>query len=247
MLAACGLVVLTLAVLGSALRGPLETIRRTGSVVPGLEGISPPAPGPTPTDEQTDELGIDGVQPVAPELEAPSWVPYVASALALVVVVALLVLIVRAILGREAQSEEVDDDLTGESSVAPVPLDLTAPLREAAQALRSGAEPRDAVQAAWVALETRASAAHLARGASQTPTEFAARLTGATAADPAAVEALLRLYLSARFGDQPVGTRDVEAAQDALDRIAETWREDSADSADGSGRTPATGHEGATR
>lgn len=95
-----------------------------------------------------------------------------------------------------------------------------------------------------MALETRASAAHLARGASQTPTEFAARLTGATAADPAAVEALLRLYLSARFGDQPVGTRDVEAAQDALDRIAETWREDSAD---GSGRTPATGHEGATR
>ncbi|PFG19162.1 DUF4129 domain-containing protein [Serinibacter salmoneus] len=226
-LAAVGLVVLTLAVLGAALRGPLEIVPRGGTIDPRSGEIATLAPMPTPTDEQTDELGIEGVQPTAPVLEIPSWVAWVAGGLALLFVVTLLVLILRAVLARDSRTQEFDEDVTGEASAAPAPLDLTAPLADAAQALRSCAAPRDAVQAAWVALEQRASAAHLARGASQTPTEFASRLTGATAADPDAVDALRRLYLAARFGEHPVGAESVAAAQAALDRIGATWRDSS--------------------
>lgn len=45
-----------------------------------------------------------------------------------------------------------------------------------------------------------------------------------TAADPDAVDTLLRLYHLARFSSHPVTDSDFRAARTAVVRLAQTWR-----------------------
>ncbi|MCB7137506.1 DUF4129 domain-containing protein [Cellulosimicrobium marinum] len=82
--------------------------------------------------------------------------------------------------------------------------------------------PRDAVVAAWVALEDAAALAGTQRDHAQTPTEFTVAVLDRTPADPAAVRALRDLYHRARFRDGDVGAHDVHRAREALARLATT-------------------------
>jgi hypothetical protein len=87
--------------------------------------------------------------------------------------------------------------------------------------LPGGGPPSDAVQAAWVALETAAGECGTPRRADRTSTEFTSEVLAAHQVSADAVATLLRLYLRARFG--PVGTvtsADAADAVAALDRIA---------------------------
>lgn len=81
-------------------------------------------------------------------------------------------------------------------------------------------QARDAVVAAWLALEEAAAAGGTRRHPAQTPTEFTVALLGGHAADPAAVDELLRLYHRARFGSAALPADAGERAARALGVIA---------------------------
>ena len=81
-------------------------------------------------------------------------------------------------------------------------------------------DPHDAVIAAWVALERAAARAGTRRDPAHTPTEFTTAVLTSTNADPHAVATLRRLYHRARFGENTLGTTDLDVARHALTRIA---------------------------
>lgn len=82
------------------------------------------------------------------------------------------------------------------------------------------ARPRDAVVAAWVALEEAAARAGAHRDPAQTPTEFTGTVLAKTPAPPAAVARLRTLYQRARFTDRPIDRTAVTQARTALADIA---------------------------
>ncbi|WP_157529777.1 DUF4129 domain-containing protein [Nocardia sp. NRRL S-836] len=104
---------------------------------------------------------------------------------------------------RGVRGVEVGDAVTGRERVV---------LGRVEKALREFTEhpnrpPRDAVIAAWLALEE----AHT-REPHQTPTEFTASLN-------VDADVLKDLYQRARFGHEEVTARQADAARDELDRI----------------------------
>ncbi len=122
---------------------------------------------------------------------------------------------------REPGDDLVDRDLVAESERR---VDLPALRRgigHAARHLREIGVPRDAVIAAWVALERAAEASGVPRSPAQTPTEFTLDVLGRTSADPMATRSLLGLYARARFGAEPVTVQDVAQAARCLASLAE--------------------------
>jgi hypothetical protein len=88
---------------------------------------------------------------------------------------------------------------------------------------RAGGPPSDAVQQAWLALESAAAHSGTPRSPDQTPTEFTGAVLAAHAVDATAVATLRGLYQRARFGRPDTVTEaDADAAIAALDRIAAT-------------------------
>src|SRR5690606_26927992 len=91
----------------------------------------------------------------------------------------------------------------------------TADLAELATVVQDAAEralavmdrvrgvPRDAVVAAWLALEDAAATHGARRLASHTPTEFTATVLAATPAPPSDIATLRGLYQRARFSARP--------------------------------------------
>lgn len=106
----------------------------------------------------------------------------------------------------------------------PPPARLLSGIELALQALDEGREPADAVVRAWLGLEQTAERSGVVRGASETPTEFAARVLTRAFADAQPLHTLLRLYLRTRFGDHPVTADDVSAVRDALERLLASWQ-----------------------
>lgn len=94
-------------------------------------------------------------------------------------------------------------------------------LSTAEQHLTATVPPRDAVVAAWVALEDAAALAGAHRDPAQTPTEFTVAVLDRTPADPDAVATLRALYHRARFRDADIDTGDVQTAREALHRLAD--------------------------
>jgi uncharacterized protein (DUF58 family) len=88
---------------------------------------------------------------------------------------------------------------------------------------RDGGPPSDAVQQAWLALETAAAESGTERRPDQTSTEFTSAVLAEHEVDPVALATLLGLYQRARFGlPDSVTEADAEAAIAAQDRIADT-------------------------
>lgn len=84
-------------------------------------------------------------------------------------------------------------------------------------------EPRDAIIAAWLALEDAAQRSGIIRRPAQTPSEFTAGVLARTSADPQATSRLLHLYHRARFGTAPPEPADVAAASVCLGEVASSW------------------------
>ena len=53
-----------------------------------------------------------------------------------------------------------------------------------------------------------------------TPTEFTVAVLDSTRADPAAIRALLALYLTARFSEHPITATDVDRVRESLRVLA---------------------------
>lgn len=110
-------------------------------------------------------------------------------------------------------------DVLGE--VAEVDIEALATAVARAEARLAGlAEPRDAVTAAWVALEDEAARQGTVREPAQTATEFTTELLRHSPTPADAVADLRSLYQKARFTTHPVTGSDVERARAALARIA---------------------------
>ncbi len=93
----------------------------------------------------------------------------------------------------------------------------------AQDALAGDRPPRDAIVRAWLALETAAGDAGVARRPSQTPTEFASVVLTRTEADAASVQVLRELYAQSRFSEAEITRSDAEAARAALEAVAASW------------------------
>ncbi|WP_170177044.1 DUF4129 domain-containing protein [Myceligenerans xiligouense] len=151
------------------------------------------------------------------------------------VVATVLLLVLLAWLGtvlgrrlRDRYAPETDvprQDPAGANAITVTPDELASQLRDAVQdALahvdRAGGVPRDAVVAAWVALEGAAATRGAERDPAHTPTEFTTALLAATPAPAADIRTLRGLYQRARFTTRPVSDDDVAAARTALAGIA---------------------------
>ncbi|MGH8327062.1 MAG: DUF4129 domain-containing protein, partial [Steroidobacteraceae bacterium] len=77
----------------------------------------------------------------------------------------------------------------------PEPARLLTGIELALQALDEEREPADAVVRAWLGLQQTAEQSGIVRAASETPTEFAARVLTRAFADASPLHTLLRLYL----------------------------------------------------
>lgn len=150
------------------------------------------------------------------------------------VLIALGIVLVRALLRAWANrplSARGGDDVAHDVSAQDVPQDeeTEAPVirRGIEGALRTvdeRARPTDAIIAAWVGLEESAADAHLTRGVSETPSEFALRIITRREGIGAAAQELLDLYERVRFGGDVADESDRTAARNALRAIEEGWR-----------------------
>ncbi|MGI5191531.1 DUF4129 domain-containing protein [Promicromonospora sp. CA-289599] len=170
-----------------------------------------PSPQPQPLDEPTRD---------------DRWVVLVTAILLSLLLAALLTFAARKLLTiLRGQIDTTPDNLTGGTGTTTP--DDTVDLPELQDAvtralahLDGHARPRDAVVAAWVALEEAAARAGTHRDPAQTPTEFTGTVLANTPAPPTAVARLRTLYQRARFTDRPIDRTAVTQARTALADIA---------------------------
>lgn len=212
-------VLLSLAVLGSALAGPWVVSLEPRSITQLPEGSAPPPPSPAPTTEEPAPTDVSGASTA--DLSPLIWVA-VAAALALT---AWFARWLRGRLSSDAEpitAEPLPDLVEPEPHLAAI----VAGVAEAETWLRREGEPADAVVAAWVALEAAARRSGVPRDPAATPTEFVLQVLDRTAADSRATRSLLEVYERARFSRTPVSAQDVDRAAEDLHTIALTLRED---------------------
>lgn len=231
-------VLVALGVVAAALAGPWQP--RTG---PGAEPPEIPPPSFPPETMSPDEEQL--WQVLDRQAQQDPWdLTYVGIALLALVLGLVLVVVLRVLrsLAERRRGEGAPDDagldqgaVVAGGDVSPHLPALRDGVEDAGDRLRRVPLPGDAVIAAWVALENAAAGSGVVRRASQTPTEFTLAVLDRTPADPVAARELLDLYLRARFGDEPVGPRDVDAAADAVRRLADSLDPPPAGTAEGDG------------
>ena len=97
---------------------------------------------------------------------------------------------------------------------------------DAARAALVGGTPRNAIVACWMQLERDATTAGLPRVPSETPTEYAERVIGASSVDPRPISELASLYREARFSRHEMADTHRVRAIAALDRVAAALQHD---------------------
>ena len=139
---------------------------------------------------------------VPPSTPSPLWGLLIQVVLALVAigVLAVLAQIVIAVLRRPKVVRH--DEPVFEAPA--VPEELLAGARAGIDLLLGG-EPRNAIVAAWLRLETSAAATGLPRDPAETSTEYTARVIGAWAVDRERLADLAALYREARFSVHELG------------------------------------------
>lgn len=148
--------------------------------------------------------------------------------------VLVLVLVIRALLRawrdrpmRFRDGSAVASDLREQPE--PTEPEVAAPvirrgIEGALRIIDERAVPTDAIVAAWIGLEESAADAGLARGASETASEFALRIITRRAGISDAAQQLLRLYESVRFGAYTASEDDRAIARAALKLIEKGWQ-----------------------
>ena len=209
---------ITVAVLGAATAAPWQLNPPQRS----LPELSMPAqPQPTTTAQPSPPP-----QTEQPPTANTRWLGLAAAILLGLLVAALLTHAARQILAlRKETTRARPDTLTGGTTADSLGEDVDLPeiqdaVTRALAHLDGHTRPRDAVVAAWVALEEAAERAGTRRDPAQTPTEFAGTVLAATPAPPTAVARLRTLYQRARFTDRPVDRTAVDQARQALADIA---------------------------
>ncbi|MDV3221730.1 DUF4129 domain-containing protein [Intrasporangium sp.] len=135
------------------------------------------------------------------------------------VVVALLALLVLALrdLLRRIRPQVTSHAEPG-FAVPEVPTEILQGADSGLENLGQGA-PRNAIVAAWVALEAAAGAAGLPRHPAETSTEYVARVLATWEVDPRSLRELSALYREARFSTHPLTETHRRRAITALSAI----------------------------
>ena len=138
-------------------------------------------------------------------------------ALLVVVVVAALVLVARALVRRLRRDPVTVKD---EVRAGLLPDVLVAGVRESEAQLDHGTSS-EAVINAWLTLDRSARAVGIDDDAARTPAELVTAVLDEHAVDPAAIERLAALYREARFSEHPIGEEHRAAARQALRTVRE--------------------------
>lgn len=175
---------------------------------------------PTATREADDLLGWD----------PSALIGVILQFLAALVILGLIfagALVVQALLKRRPQLLEPEGHAF---AIPPVPEELLGSAQARMAILESG-EPRNAIVAAWLDLETAAASSGLPRHPSETSTEYTRRVIGTWHIDPDRLADLAQLYREARFSLHPLGEperrralTDLQVLHEDLERAAETQR-----------------------
>ncbi len=222
-IAAVGFVAL-LVVLAATAIGPWELDPPFRLEAPQTTEPPPPESTGTPTATPSPREPMEWQDLPTPDL---TWLAVVISVIGAAVLL-LVLLRLLAYLRRPRQVEPPEPGTTADyGDVEPEPdlPVLREGVRSAVEQLRAVGPPRDAIVAAWLAMEDAASRSGVPRHPAQTPTEHAAAVLERTGADQRATEHLLHLYHRARFSTEEPEPGDVDAAAAALEQLAASWPE----------------------
>ncbi|MET4223051.1 DUF4129 domain-containing protein [Oerskovia enterophila] len=222
-----GVVVLIALVLVGAAAGSRWSYERPAWFLPPDDSDAPPPEAPAPVDGPTSVDTLPpGLDDQAVGMTIGDYTTYLGLAVAAVLIVVAILYLRRRSNEPDEPDEAHHDHVTPGDAVTadPTPeIQLPALRRGVTHArhlLDTARTPRDAVTAAWIALEDATADTGHRRHPAQTPTEFTTTVLDATPADPDAVTTLLRLYQRARFTAHPLTDHDVETARDCLERLA---------------------------
>ncbi len=207
----------TVVVLGAATAAPWTL---SPPHQPAPEIYAPPQSQPPPARDHGP------TPPQEPDRVDSRWIVLVLVTLLALLIAVLLTLAARKLLQiRREPTDTTEDHLAPGTATTTLGDDVDLPqlqdaVTRALAHLDGHPRPRDAVVAAWVALEEAAARAGTRRDPAQTPTEFTGTVLAATPAPAGAVTRLRTLYQRARFTDRPVDTTAVDQARTALAEIA---------------------------
>jgi hypothetical protein len=143
-----------------------------------------------------------------------------------VLVIAAAVAVVIALLGSVWRRPRLVTRTVGDFVVPEVPDELLDTAADRISRLEEG-EPRNAIVAAWLGLETSSAATGLPRDPAETSTEYTTRVLHTWDVDPRSLGELAALYREARFSRHPLGEehrrraiRDLTSLHDDLRRVA---------------------------
>jgi len=223
------------ALTGMGLVGLLCLLLVVGAATVGPWRVNPvwevnlpePENTPTPTATATPTVGT----PPAPEMPEGgpestwdlSWLGWLLTAVAAVALVLLALRLVN-YARRPRQSDPGSSQVLTGTAEPDLPT-LREGVSHAERHLRAAGPPRDAIIAAWVAIEEAAERSGAPRRPAQTPTEHTTTVLRRTGADPDAAHRLLGLYHRARFSDAEPTDADLTAAAEALADLAASWPE----------------------
>ena len=121
--------------------------------------------------------------------------------------------------------------------IAEDPEQLREAVESGRSALRTVDDARAAIIACYLAMETTLAERGTARGAAGTPGELLTRATEAGLVRGTAAGQLTALFYEARFSSHPLGQRQRDAAERALDELAADLAEtEGAEGAEGAAR-----------
>jgi hypothetical protein len=161
---------------------------------------------------------------ITPTTPSPLWGLLIQVVVALVAigVLAVLAQVVIALLRRPQVVRHVEPEFEAPD----VPEELLAGARAGIDLLLTG-DPRNAIVATWLGLETSAAATGLPRDPAETSTEYTARVIGTWAVDRDRLADLAALYREARFSVHDLGeahraraVADLRVLHADLERVA---------------------------
>lgn len=198
------------ALLVAALSDPVTVFSRPRSdeTEPFNPSLPPSPSRTTPTATATETSDVSGWDPSA----VLGVLLQFLAALVILAVIFGVALLVQAILRRRPHLVEPEGHAF---AVPPVPEELLRSAQARLALLQEG-EPRNAIVAAWLDLETAAAASGLARHASETSTEYTTRVVGTWRVDRERLVDLAQLYREARFSLHPLGEVERRRAIDDL-------------------------------
>ncbi|GAA3716620.1 hypothetical protein GCM10022399_36640 [Terrabacter ginsenosidimutans] len=196
--AIAGGAVVMAALVVAAMGQPLPLLSRpadadTVTRLPTLASTPPPSATPAPT----------AATNTAPFDPSPVLIVLVQLLIVLVIVIVLVVLahLIRSLLRRRPHFELHEEP---DFAIPVVPTELLEAARQRLLDLESG-EPRNAIVAAWLGLETSAAATGLPRLPAETSSEYTERVIGVWPVDSDRLGDLAALFREARFSVHPLG------------------------------------------